>query len=78
MNQVVLTRRKNVFGICICLEPNTSCDVHVAFILQNNIQIHKRCKYHVGGQNEHESMILWWDLHKNIMLFMFHHDLRGG
>jgi hypothetical protein len=50
LNQVVLTKRKNVFGICIRLEPNTSCDVHVAFILQNNIQIHRHCEYHLGGQ----------------------------
>jgi hypothetical protein len=77
MNQVVLTRRKKVFGICICLEPNISCDVLVAFVFQNNIQIHRHCEYHVGGQNDYESMILWWDLHQNRVLFMFYHDLHG-
>jgi hypothetical protein len=78
LNQVVLTRRKNVFGICIRLKPNTSCDVPMVFIFQNNIQIHKCCEYHVGGQNDYESMIPWCDLHKSRVLFMLHHDLRGG
>jgi hypothetical protein len=78
MNQMVFTRKKNGFGICIHLEPNTSCDIHVAFIFQNNIQIHKCCEYHVGGQNDYESMILWCNLHQSKVLFMLHHDLRGG
>jgi len=78
LNQMVLTRRKNVFGICIRLKPNTSCEVFVAFKFQNNIQIHKRCECHVGGQNDYQSMILWCDFHQSIVLFMLHHDLRGG